>query len=50
MLYNSMAQIINDAALCLYNLSLYISECAYCIITICICMRESIHETTEEEE
>lgn len=46
-----MAQImLNDIAICLYNLSIYISECAYCIVTICICMRESVYDTTQEEE
>lgn len=42
-----MSQIINDTALCLYNVSLYISECSYCIITMYICMRETICRTTE---
>lgn len=50
MLYNIMAQImLNDIAICLYNFSLYISECAYCIITMGICMRESVYDTTEPE-
>lgn len=44
-----MAEIINDTALCLYNFSLYISECAYCIITMGICMRETICRTTQQE-
>ena len=45
-----MAQLLYDTALCLYNLSVYISECVYCIITVGICFRESVCETTEEEE
>ena len=42
-----MSQIINDTALYLYNVSIYISECSYCIMTICICIRETICRTTE---
>ena len=50
MLYNIMAQILlNDIALCLYNVSLYISECSYCIITTCICMKGSVYDTTKNE-
>ena len=45
-----MTQLLNDTALCLYNLSIYISDCAYCMMTICICIRESVCETTEEDE
>jgi hypothetical protein len=46
-----MAQImLNNTALCLYNLSVYISDCAYCIITMGICIRESVYDTTEEDE
>jgi hypothetical protein len=45
-----MAQLLNDTALCLYNLSVYISDCVYCIITIGICFKESVCETTEEDD
>lgn len=44
-----MAQLLNDTALCLYNLSVYISDCVYCIITIGICIRESVYDTTQQE-
>ena len=43
-----MVQIMNDTAICLYNLSLYISECTYCVITICICIRENVYDTTHQ--
>lgn len=43
-----MAEIINDTSLCFYNLSVYISQCSYCIITMGICMRESIYDTTDQ--
>lgn len=42
-----MAQLLNDTALCLYNVSLYISECSYCIITMGICMKGSVYDTTK---
>ena len=44
-----MAQLFNDTAHCLYNLSVYISDCAYCIITMGICIRESVYDTTHQE-